>query len=163
MTSDPKAKEHERMRRAMDAIDRLQQRLAEVERAPGESIAVMGMGCRFPGQVNSPESFWQLLEAARHGICKTPDDRWNSDHYLDSNPNTVGKIITNQGGFLDRIREFDPGFFGITPKETASMDPQHRLLLEVTWEAMEDAGMVPSSWAGKSVGVFIGISSHDEI
>ena len=105
------------MRRAMDAIDRLQQRLAEVERAPGESIAVMGMGCRFPGQVNSPESFWQLLEAARHGICKTPDDRWNSDHYLDSNPNTAGKIITNQGGFLDRIQEFDPGFFGITPKE----------------------------------------------
>ena len=161
MTSDTKAKEHERIQRAMDAIDRLQQRLAEVERAPGESIAVMGMGCRFPGQVNSPESFWQLLEAARHGICKTPDDRWNSDHYLDSNPNTVGKIITNQGGFLDRIQEFDPGFFGITPKETASMDPQHRLLLEVTWEAMEDAGMVPSSWAGKSVGVFIGISSHD--
>ena len=90
-----------------------------------------------------------------------PRDRWNAEAYYDPNPDAPGKIVTRNGGFVDHLQDFDATFFNLSPREAASLDPQQRLLLEVSWEAMEQGGMVPSAWAARPVGVFIGMSSQD--
>jgi tyrocidine synthetase-3 len=123
-----------------------------------EPIAIIGIGCRFPG-ANGPEEFWDLLKNGVDAISeKPPDDRRNKGY--SKQPCITGEK-NSWGGYLDTIDEFDAGFFGISPREAASMDPQQRLLLEVAWEALEDAGQVPDGLSGGSVGVFIGISSSD--
>ncbi|MEM9657575.1 MAG: beta-ketoacyl synthase N-terminal-like domain-containing protein, partial [Planctomycetota bacterium] len=154
----------DRMRRAMRTIEKLQQRLEQTERlqrSADEPIAIIGMSCRFPGGANSPEQFWQLLATGTDAIGRVPSDRWNAAEYYHPQPATPGKIVTTDGGFLNAIREFDAQFFGISPKEAATLDPQQRLLLEVSWEAMERAGVVPEDWSGRNIGVFVGISGHD--
>src|SRR6478752_3866000 len=113
---------------------------ADASRPPApEPIAIVGMGCRFPG-AESPEAFWQLLEERGDAIREVPADRWDGQGLYDPNPDASGKIATRWGGFLDRVDEFDAYFFGISPREATRMDPQQRLLLEVAWEAFEDAG-----------------------
>ncbi|MGB7711449.1 MAG: SDR family NAD(P)-dependent oxidoreductase [Microcoleus sp.] len=126
-----------------------------------EPIAIIGMGCRFPGGANSPEAFWKLLRDGVDAITEVPEDRWNLDNFYDAEGTKPGKIRTRWGGFVDKIDEFDAEFFGISPREASSMDPQQRLLLEVAWEALEDGGQVPENLAGSKTGVFIGISASD--
>lgn len=125
-----------------------------------EPIAVVGIGCRFPGAKNK-EEYWQLLCEGRDAIREVPADRWDIDAYYDPNPQAPGKMNSRWGGFLDRVDQFDNHFFGIAPREAARMDPQQRLLLETSWEALEDAGLVPADLEGEQIGVFIGISHSD--
>ena len=125
-----------------------------------EPIAIVGIGCRFPG-AKDPEAFWQLLHDGVEAISEVPADRWDINAFYDANPGIPGKMSTRWGGFLERVDLFDPHFFGIFPREAGRMDPQQRLLLEVAWEALEDAGQAPQRLAGSRTGVFIGISSSD--
>jgi myxalamid-type polyketide synthase MxaB len=125
-----------------------------------QPIAIIGIGCRFPG-ANTPEAFWQLLCNGKEAITEIPRERWDTDTFYDSNPSTPGKMYTRWGGFVDDVDQFDAHFFGISPREAGCMDPQQRLLLEVTWEALENAGVAPERLAGTQTGVFIGISTDD--
>ena len=126
-----------------------------------DSIAIIGVGCRFPGGINDTDSFWKLLIEGREAVGEIPPDRWNIDRYYDAEAGLPGKSISKRGGFLDSIDQFDPQFFGISPREAPYVDPQHRLLLETAWEAMEDAGLVLDLERGSDIGVFVGISHND--
>ncbi|MEA5595933.1 aminotransferase class III-fold pyridoxal phosphate-dependent enzyme [Rivularia sp. UHCC 0363] len=125
-----------------------------------EPIAIIGIGCRFPN-ANNPESFWKLLRNGIDAIAQVPSYRWDVDAYYDPDPNTKGKMNTRWGGFLDCVDQFDPGFFGISPREAERMDPQQRLVLEIAWEALENAAIAPQRLAGSQTGVFIGIGNYD--
>ncbi|HEY8883692.1 MAG TPA: SDR family NAD(P)-dependent oxidoreductase [Chloroflexota bacterium] len=127
-----------------------------------EPIAVIGLGCRFPGGANSPEAFWRTLCDGLDAITEVPRSRWNVDDFYDPNPDAARKMNTRFGGFLNTaVDTFDAEFFGIAPREAASLDPQQRLLLEVTWEALEHAGQVPDKLTGSRTGVFVGINTND--
>ncbi len=149
------------LKRAYLALQKMQSKLEAIERAKTEPIAIIGMGCRFPGQANSPEAFWQLLQQGRDAITEVPKDRWNIEDYYHPDSTTAGKMVSRWGGFLDQVDQFDSLFFRISPRETTSMDPQQRLLLEVSWEALEQAGQLPSNLSGSQTGVFVGICSND--
>jgi acyl transferase domain-containing protein len=125
-----------------------------------EPIAIIGVGCRFP-HANNPESFWKLLHNGIDAIAQVPKDRWDVDAFYDPDPAIPGKMNTRWGGFLDQVDQFDPNFFGISPREAERIDPQHRLVLEVAWEALEDAAIAPERLAGSQTGVFIGIGNYD--
>ncbi|WP_437786899.1 SDR family NAD(P)-dependent oxidoreductase [Sorangium sp. So ce1097] len=130
--------------------------------APGrEPIAIVGLGCRFPGGADDPDTFFQLLLEGRDAITEVPKDRWDIDAYYSPDPDAPGKMSSRHGGFLRDIRGFDPEFFGIAPREAAGMDPQHRLMLEVSWEALESAGLPREKLAGSQTGVFVGILGSD--
>ena len=120
-------------------------------------IAIVGIGCRFPGASSSPQKFWNMLINQTDAIVDVPEDRWDMKRFYDDNDDRPGKMRAQQGGFLhEKIQEFDPLFFGISPREAESLDPQERLLLEVTYEAMEDAGLKLEDMKGSNTGVFIG-------
>ena len=123
------------LKQALLKIEDLEQRLAAGD-ASQEPIAIVGMGCRFPG-ADGPERFWHLLRNGVDTIGEIPSDRWNADDYYDPDPEASGRMYTRKGAFLDRVDGFDPQFFGIAPREAVQMDPQQRLLLEVVWEALE--------------------------
>ncbi|MEM9272529.1 MAG: aminotransferase class I/II-fold pyridoxal phosphate-dependent enzyme [Cyanobacteria bacterium P01_F01_bin.143] len=125
-----------------------------------EPIAIIGIGCRFPGAKN-PQAFWELIRDGIDGVREVPPSRWDINSYYDRDPSKPGKTNTRWGGFLEQIDQFDPQFFGIAPKEAVTMDPQQRLLLEVAWETLEDAGQIPEELRGSKTGVFIGIGTHD--
>ncbi|MBM7846683.1 type I polyketide synthase [Herpetosiphon giganteus] len=139
----------------------LQTELDSLKQARQEPIAIVGIGCRFPGGANSPEQFWQLLVDGRETVGDIPTNRWDVDNFFSSNPAAEGKMYTRRGAFLNNIDLFDPTFFGISPREAMSMDPQHRLLLEVTWEALANAGLVTEQLAGSRTGVFVGMCTND--
>src|SRR3954470_19417195 len=126
-----------------------------------DRIAIIGIGCRFPGGVHDAESFWKLLLERKDAVSEVPADRWNVERYYDPEPAIPGKTFVNRGGFLDQIDKFDPQFFGISPREAPYVDPQHRLLLETAWEAIENAGIVLDFQNGTDIGVFVGISHND--
>jgi len=149
------------VKRALLEIRDLRAKLDAAEYAQKEPIAIIGMGCRFPGGADSPEAFWQLLQAGRDVTRPIPPDRWDVDAYYDPNPATPGKMVVQRGGFLDEVDQFDPVFFNIPPREAVSLDPQHRLFLEVSWEALENAGVAPDKLAGSQTGVFVGITTND--
>jgi acyl transferase domain-containing protein len=125
-----------------------------------EPIAIIGIGCRFP-KANNPELFWQLLHDGVNAITQVPKERWDIDSFYDSNPNTPGKMNTRFGGFLENVDKFDAEFFGISHDEAEHSDPQQRLFLEVAWEALENAGIVPESLGGSQTGVFVGMCTLD--
>src|SRR4051794_23340158 len=126
-----------------------------------EPIAVVGIGCRFPGRANDPEAFWRLLEGGLDAVTEVPGDRWDVRAFADPDPSRPGKTYSRWGGFVEGIDRFDPHVFGISPREAARMDPQQRLLLEVAWEALEDGGLPLEPLAGGDAAVFVGISSFD--
>jgi malonyl CoA-acyl carrier protein transacylase len=125
-----------------------------------EPIAIIGIGCRFPGS-DSPEGFWQILCNGVDAISEVPPERWDIDALYCPEPATPGKMNTRHGGFLKQVDRFDADFFGISPREAERIDPQQRLVLEVAWEALENAGVVPASLSGSLTGVFIGIGNYD--
>jgi myxalamid-type polyketide synthase MxaD len=126
-----------------------------------EPVAIIGIGCRFPGDANCPEDFWHLLQDGMDAITKIPVNRFDADVLYDPRPAIPGKVVTRQGGFLKCIDYFDPYFFNISPREATYMDPQQRLLLEVAWEAFESAGVIRDKLAGSRTGVFIGMWTND--
>ncbi|SHL87003.1 amino acid adenylation domain-containing protein, partial [Mucilaginibacter sp. OK098] len=125
-----------------------------------EPIAVIGMGCRFPG-AKDPEAFWELLRDGVDAIREVPRERWDVEHYYDPDPDKPGKIYTRHGGFIDNVDQFDSKFFGIAPNEADYIDPQQRLLLEVSWEALENAGIQPDHLNNTPTGIFVGIGQND--
>ena len=129
-----------------------------------DAVAVVGMACRFPGGANDTGAFWRLLHDGVDAIAEVPADRWPADRHLSADPGAPGKMYTARGGFLDvPVGDFDAGFFGITPREARALDPQHRLILELGWEALEDACLDPTALKHSRTGVFVGISSDDYV
>jgi acyl transferase domain-containing protein/acyl carrier protein len=127
-----------------------------------EPLAIVGMGCRYPGRAGSPEELWRLLARGEDAISEFPTDRgWDLQRLFDADPNAAGASYAREGGFLPGAAEFDAGFFGIGPAEAEGMDPQQRQLLEVSWEALEDAGIDPVSLRGSRAGVFAGVMYHE--
>src|SRR5262245_21099869 len=119
-------------------------------------VAIVGIGCRFAGGANDPESFWRNLMAGRDCVSEVPSLRWNPETYYSPERGKPGKSRTKWAGFVDNVDRFDAQFFGISPREAALLDPQQRMLLEVCWEAFEDAGIPPCSLKGSRTGVYIG-------
>ena len=142
-------------------LKQMQAKLDAAERKAREPIAVIGIGCRFPGGADSADAFWQLLESRTDAITEAPLERWDVDAWYDPDPDAPGKMNTRWGGFLRDIDRFDAEFFGISPREAVSMDPQQRLTLEVAWEALEHAGIPPLALSGSRTGVFLGICTSD--
>ena len=137
----------------------LEQRL-KGQQAAAEPIAIIGMACRFPGAPDL-RAFWRLIDEGRSAFAEVPADRWNADAFFDATGETAGKMSVRWAAFVDNLDQFDPQFFGITPREALRMDPQQRLLLEVAWEAMENAGRPAEELAGSRTGVFVGIGGND--
>ncbi|MET0650562.1 MAG: type I polyketide synthase [Pyrinomonadaceae bacterium] len=125
-----------------------------------EPVAIIGMACRFP-QADSPAAFWRLLRGGVDAVTEVPPDRWDADAFYDEDANAPGKMTTRWGGFLEQVDGFDAHFFKVSPREAPHLDPQQRLLMQVTWEALEDAGQVPARLAGTPTGVFVGIMGND--
>ncbi|MGR3219881.1 MAG: SDR family NAD(P)-dependent oxidoreductase [Candidatus Anammoxibacter sp.] len=133
----------------------------DVESTVEEPIAVIGMGCRFPGECDTPESFWRLLRNSGDAVSEIPSSRWDVEAFYDQDPTAPGKSYARHGAFLNQVDMFDANFFGISPREAANLDPQQRLVLEVAWEAMENGGQSPQRFVGSRSGVFLGISTFD--
>src|ERR1700722_10241922 len=149
------------IKRALLEQRRLKARIEELELARVEPIAVVGIGCRFPGGADNPAALWQRLSSGQDAISEMPAERWASATCYDPDPETPGKSATRFGGYLQHIDRFDAHHFGISPREAALMDPQQRLLLEVSWEALEHAGLAPDRLNGSATGVFVGIGTND--
>ncbi len=149
------------IKRALIEIRELRGRLAELEGAAREPIAIVGLSVRAPGGVHDAASFAELLWGGRDAITPIPPTRWSEAEWYDANPDTPGKTTTRFGGFVEDVDRFDAEFFGISPREAASMDPQQRLVLELAWQALEDAGHAPASLAGSRTGVYLGIANGD--
>ena len=149
------------LKRAFLALEDAQSRLAAMEQAAREPVAVIGLGCRVPGGGDDSASFWQLMRDGVDAIAPIPSDRWDAEALYDADPATPGRIATRAGGFLESIDCFDAAFFSISPREAQGMDPQQRLLLEVCWEALEHAGQAPYRLVHTSTGVYMGMCSSD--
>ncbi|MCL6285140.1 SDR family NAD(P)-dependent oxidoreductase [Ruegeria sp. 2012CJ41-6] len=149
------------LQRAFSAMRAAETKLEALERATREPIAIIGLGCRVPGGGQDANSFWSLLRDGVDAVTTVPQDRWDHDHYFDPDPEAPGKISTRFGGFLEQIDQFDPGFFGIAPREAQGMDPQQRLLLEVCWETLEHASQAPDGLNGSATGLFVGAAASD--
>jgi polyketide synthase 5 len=124
-------------------------------------VAVIGMACRLPGGIDSPDQLWEALLRGDDLVTEVPADRWDADEYFDAERGVPGRSISRWGAFLDDVGGFDAPFFRLREDMAAAMDPQHRVLLETSWEAIEQAGIAPSSLAGTSTGVYLGLS-HDD-
>ena len=148
------------LQQAAAIIQKLRGRLDRLEGERREPVAVVGLACRFPGGAD-PERFWASLAGGVDATREVPPDRWDVDAFYDPDPDAPGKICTRRGGFLDRVDGFDPQLFGLAAREAVSLDPQHRLLLEVAWEALERAGIDPRSLAGSRTAVLVGMGQTD--
>ena len=161
MTEPAKAQGGTLERQALAALRKMRQKLDEIEHARTDPIAIVGLGCRLPGGVNDPEAYWSLLQNGVDAISEVPADRWSVGEYFDPNPAATGKTYSRWGGFMDQVDHFDAEFFGISPREAVHMDPQQRILLEVAWEALEDAGIAPPTLRDSNSGVFVGSTMTD--
>ena len=161
MSSSVKEANTDALKRALFAVKDMRAKLEALEQAKKEPIAIIGAGYRLPGGVRDAESFWQVLRTGRDTVTEIPAERWDRDKYYDPDPDAAGKMYTRSGAFVADIDKFDPQFFGMAPREAASLDPQQRMLLEVAWEAFENAGYAPNKLTGSPTGVFVGFSNHD--
>jgi acyl transferase domain-containing protein len=145
----------------LSVLRQLRDKITSLEQERREPIAIVGIGCRLPGGVHSPDALWQFLASAGDGVGEIPDSRWQPDDFYHPDPAAVGRMNVRHAGFIDGVREFDPYFFGISPRETSMMDPQQRMFLEVAWEALEDAGQADRDVRASATGVFVGANGTD--
>ena len=149
------------LKQALLAVRELRAQVEEAKLREREPIAIVGTSCRFPGQSEGLDSYWDMLSNGTDAITEVPKDRWDVDRLHDPDPAAPGKVLTRNGGFIDDVFAFDAERFRISPREALSMDPQQRLILELAWNALEDAGIGPDSLDGSASGVFLGIGLSD--
>ena len=135
--------------------------LRVMNKTPTTPIGIIGMACRLPGGIESPAQLWEALLRGDDLVTEIPPDRWDADEYYDPEPGVPGRSVSRWGAFCDDVGGFDSEFFGISEREATAIDPQHRLLLETSWEAMEHAGLTPATIADSLTGVFIGLTHFD--
>ena len=133
---------------------------AEGQQQSTPRFAIVGYAARFPGAENTDE-YWDVLREGRDAISEVPADRWDVDEFFDPDPDTPGKVATRRAGFVDDVTGFDAPFFGMSTREVRMLDPQHRILLETAWRAVEHSGTAPTALANTNTGVFIGLATHD--
>jgi amino acid adenylation domain-containing protein len=151
----------ELLKDALLTIRSLRARLKAATEIASEPIALVGMGCRFPGGADTPERFWELLRNGVDAVSSVPANRWDREALYDPDPDVPGKMYLREGAFLQDVETFDASFFGISPREALRLDPQQRLMLEVGWEALENAGVAPDSLQDSPTGVFVGVMNGD--
>ena len=149
------------LKRAILELREMRAKLDESDRRQKEPIAIVGIGLRLPGEARDESSLWQMLANGVDAISEIPRDRWDLDTYYDIDPDKPGKMNTRHGAFIKGIDQFDAEFFSVSPREAISMDPQHRLLMETSWEALENAAISPARLAGSQTAVFIGYGNSD--
>jgi malonyl CoA-acyl carrier protein transacylase len=150
------------LKRALVAIRNLRRRVDELEQRQREPVAIIGQSCRLPGGADTPQKFWELIRDGADATSDVPIERWDAEAIYDPDPNAIGGAYVKRGGFLQEpVDGFDPGFFSISPREASAMDPMHRMLLELAWEALEDAGIPPFTLDNSATGVFVGLSTSD--